>query len=161
VGWLFEKKSLTQTQRNYRTQFNQQPPSGKQIRDWQRRFLETGIVHDCKRSGRPGVSEECVERIRESPGSTEHGKNSSIVWTFSVLPRERKSRSTEVNKKLQSFTMICRRPHMAISICLRATIFQNPEGTLWIHCRCMPVVRQAGEEWTQCDGRSSISIRTL
>jgi hypothetical protein len=27
--------------------------------------------------------------------------------------------------------MICRKPHMASSICLRATIFQNPEGTLW------------------------------
>jgi hypothetical protein len=23
---------------------------------------------------------------------------------------------------------------MANSICLRAKIFQNPEGTLWIHC---------------------------
>jgi hypothetical protein len=41
VGWLFEKKSVTQTQRNYRTQFNKQPPSDKAIRDWQRCFLET------------------------------------------------------------------------------------------------------------------------
>jgi hypothetical protein len=29
--------------------------------------------------------------------------------------------------------MIYRKPHMASSICLRATIFQNPEGTLWSH----------------------------
>jgi hypothetical protein len=36
------------------------------IRDWQRRFLETGSVHDRKRSARPGVSNECVETIRAS-----------------------------------------------------------------------------------------------
>jgi hypothetical protein len=61
VGLLLQTKSVTQTQRNYRTQFNKQPPS-----DWQRRFLETGSVHDRKRGGRPGVSDECVETIRVS-----------------------------------------------------------------------------------------------
>jgi hypothetical protein len=64
VGCLFETKSVTQTQRNYRTQFNKQPPSDYVIRDWQRRFLETGSVHDRKRSGKLGVSDECVEKIR-------------------------------------------------------------------------------------------------
>jgi hypothetical protein len=34
-------------------------------------------------------------------------------------------------KNVQSFTVICRKPHVASSIYLRATIFQNPEGTLW------------------------------
>jgi hypothetical protein len=63
VGWFFETKSVTQTQRNYRTQFNTQPPSDYAIRDWQRRFLETGSVHDRKRNGRPAVSDECVETI--------------------------------------------------------------------------------------------------
>jgi hypothetical protein len=66
VGWLFETKSVTQTQQNYLTQFNKQPPSDYAIRDWQQRFLETGSVHDRKRSGRPGVSDECVETIRAS-----------------------------------------------------------------------------------------------
>jgi hypothetical protein len=33
VGWLFETKSVTQTQRNYRSQFNKQPPSDYAIRD--------------------------------------------------------------------------------------------------------------------------------
>jgi transposase len=56
VGWLFETKSV-------HTEFNKQPPSDKAIRDWQRRFLETGSVHDRKRSGRPGVSDESVEKI--------------------------------------------------------------------------------------------------
>jgi hypothetical protein len=66
VGWLFETKSVTQTQRNYRTQLNKQSPSDYAIRDCQRRFLETGSGHDRKRNGRPGVSDECVETIRAS-----------------------------------------------------------------------------------------------
>jgi hypothetical protein len=66
VGWLFETKSVTQTQRSYRTQFNKQPPSDYAVRDWQRQFLETGSGHDRKRSGRPGASDECVETIRAS-----------------------------------------------------------------------------------------------
>jgi hypothetical protein len=37
-------------------------------------------------------------------------------------------------KKVKNFTMICRKQHMVSSICLRATIFRNPEGTLWTHC---------------------------
>jgi hypothetical protein len=37
-------------------------------------------------------------------------------------------------ENFQSFTVICRKPHVASSICLRATIFQNPKGTLWTHC---------------------------
>jgi hypothetical protein len=35
-------------------------------------------------------------------------------------------------KNFQSFAVICRKPHVSSSICLRATIFQNPEWTLWI-----------------------------
>jgi hypothetical protein len=37
-------------------------------------------------------------------------------------------------KNFQSFTVICRKPHVASSICLSATIFQNPKETLWTHC---------------------------
>jgi hypothetical protein len=37
-------------------------------------------------------------------------------------------------KNFQSFTVIFRKLHVASSICLRATIFQNPEGTLWTRC---------------------------
>jgi hypothetical protein len=42
-------------------------------------------------------------------------------------------------KNFQNFTVICRKPHVASSICLRATIFQNPEGTLWTHCICFGI----------------------
>jgi hypothetical protein len=44
VGWLFETKSVAQTQRNDRTQFNKQPPSDYAIRDWQRRFPEASMI---------------------------------------------------------------------------------------------------------------------
>jgi hypothetical protein len=37
-------------------------------------------------------------------------------------------------ENFQSFAVICRKPHVASSICLRARIFQNPEWTLWTHC---------------------------
>jgi hypothetical protein len=42
-------------------------------------------------------------RLFQRTCSTEHGKSSIIVWTFSVLPREPTSRSTEVSKKLPEF----------------------------------------------------------
>jgi hypothetical protein len=37
------------------------------------------------------------------------------------------------NKNIQSFTKICRKPHIPSSIRLSATILQNPEQTLWTH----------------------------
>jgi hypothetical protein len=48
-GMVFETKSVTQTQRNDCTQFDKQPPSDYAIRDWQRRSLGTGSVHDRKK----------------------------------------------------------------------------------------------------------------
>jgi hypothetical protein len=44
VGWHFETKSVTQTRRNDRTQFNKQPPRDYAIRDWQRRFLVAAMI---------------------------------------------------------------------------------------------------------------------
>jgi hypothetical protein len=44
-----------------------------------------------------------------------------------------KGKKNKKKKTFKSFTMICRKPHMASSICLCATIFQKPEGTLWTH----------------------------
>jgi hypothetical protein len=66
LGLLFETKSVTQTHRNYHTRFTKQPPSDKAIGVWQWRFLETGSLYDPKRSGKPGINDECVERICES-----------------------------------------------------------------------------------------------
>jgi hypothetical protein len=59
-------------------------------------------------------------------------------------------------KNFQSFPMICRKPHMASSIYLRATIFQNPEGTLGTHCIIKAFAwRDWGNPWNpQWDSRS-------
>ena len=35
---------------------------------------------------------------------------------------------------VRGWLVISHKPHVASSILLRATIFQNPEGTLWTHC---------------------------
>jgi hypothetical protein len=70
---------------------------------------------------------EMRSRLFQRACSTEHGKSSNI-WTFSVLPRKI---YWGQQKNFHSFTVICRKPRMASSICLRATIFQIPEGTLW------------------------------
>jgi hypothetical protein len=45
-------------------------------------------------------------------------------------------------KNFQSFTVICSKPHVASSICLRATIFQKPEGALWTHCMFETYIRK-------------------
>jgi hypothetical protein len=68
------------------------------------------------------------------PCSTEHGKNSNLVWRSSCYQGCPYRGLLRLVKKFQSFTMICHKPHVASSICLRTTIFQNLEGTLWTHC---------------------------
>jgi hypothetical protein len=42
VLWFFETKSVTKTQRRYRTQHGKDPPSDKAIRRWVKQFQETG-----------------------------------------------------------------------------------------------------------------------
>jgi hypothetical protein len=76
--------------------------------------------------------------------SRRYSSSCHVLWSMSAGTAEiaflirvfRSSRHLLAAKKknFQSFTVICRKPHVASSICLRATIFQNPEGTLWTHC---------------------------
>jgi hypothetical protein len=47
-------------------------------------------------------------------------------------------------KNFQSFAVICRKPHVASSIYLCATIFQNPEWTLWTNCKISKSGRKKG-----------------
>jgi hypothetical protein len=50
VGWFFERKSVTQTQRNDRTQFNKQPPSDYAFpRNWQRPWSQEKWQTGCER----------------------------------------------------------------------------------------------------------------
>uniref|UniRef100_A0A2L2YSL7 DUF4817 domain-containing protein n=1 Tax=Parasteatoda tepidariorum TaxID=114398 RepID=A0A2L2YSL7_PARTP len=64
VSWFIETKSDTQVQRNFRTNFQRDPPSRPSIRAWHTSFMSTGSVLHKSGAGRPSTSPENVERIR-------------------------------------------------------------------------------------------------
>jgi transposase len=68
VVWFCKTKSETQTQRNFRTHYQKDPPSRNSIMDWKKKFLETGSVLSKKSSGRPSTSndDDDDERVREA-----------------------------------------------------------------------------------------------
>ena len=66
VSWFIETKSDVQTQRNYRSKYERDPPSCPSIRLWHKKFIETGTVFNTRRSGRTRISEENMERVRQA-----------------------------------------------------------------------------------------------
>jgi hypothetical protein len=44
ILWFLETKSVIKTQRRYRTEHGEDPPSGNAIRRWLKRFQEAGSV---------------------------------------------------------------------------------------------------------------------
>lgn len=59
-------RSPTDVQRKFRTKYHKDPPSRKAIYAWYDRFVSTGCLCPKKRSGRPAVNEETVNRVRET-----------------------------------------------------------------------------------------------
>ena len=51
VFWFIETKSDVQTQQNYRSKYERDPPSRPSICLWHKKFMETGTVFDAGRSG--------------------------------------------------------------------------------------------------------------
>ena len=49
-----------QTQRNYVSNYGRNPPSRPSIRLWHKKYMETGTVFDTRKSGRPRTSEETL-----------------------------------------------------------------------------------------------------
>ena len=69
VSWFIETKCAdpdVQTQRNYRSKYERDPPSRPSIRLWHKKFMETGTVFDTRRSGQPRTSEENIEHVRQA-----------------------------------------------------------------------------------------------
>ncbi|XP_071043842.1 protein GVQW3-like [Parasteatoda tepidariorum] len=66
LWWFIETKSIVQAQRNCRRIYQKDPPSKSSILRWKKNFLETGIIADKKRSGRPCTSDFDVERVRRT-----------------------------------------------------------------------------------------------
>lgn len=59
-------KSVITVQRAFRNKFRCNPPSDNNIRRWYHQFENTGCLCKGKSTGRPRVSEESVERVREA-----------------------------------------------------------------------------------------------
>ena len=66
VSWFIETKSDVQTQRRYGTKYGKNPPSRSSIRRWHKKFMETGSVLDAVRTGRPRISVENIESVRQA-----------------------------------------------------------------------------------------------
>jgi hypothetical protein len=59
-------KSVITVQREFRAQFSKNPPHKNNINRWYRQFVGTGCLCKGKSPGRPRVSAENVERVREA-----------------------------------------------------------------------------------------------
>ena len=66
VSWFIETKSDVQTQRRYRTKYGKNPPSRSSILQRHKKFMETGSVLDAVRIGRPRISAENIESVRQA-----------------------------------------------------------------------------------------------
>jgi len=85
-----ECRSVTIVQRQFHTKFGKQPPSDNTIRRWCAQYQETGCVCKRKNTGRPSVTEEQAEQVRQefvrSPrkstvrGNRELGIPQPTVW---------------------------------------------------------------------------------
>ena len=60
--------SIVTVQRAFKLKFNVDPPTNKSILKWHRNLIERGCICDQRKglSGRPSVSEQVVDRVRES-----------------------------------------------------------------------------------------------
>jgi len=60
--------SVVTVQRAFKLKFNLDPPTKKSILKWHRNLIERGSICDQRKghSGRPSVSEQVVDRVRES-----------------------------------------------------------------------------------------------
>jgi hypothetical protein len=88
----FDKsKCATHVKRKY----GKNPPTRKAIYHWHKKFVATGCLCPEKKSGRPGVSEEDAERVRETFTRSLPSAESLMVPTSKVY---------EVKTNFQSFS---------------------------------------------------------
>jgi hypothetical protein len=99
VGWLFETESVTQTQQNYRTEFNKPwPPRSPDIT--QLDSFPVGLYQEqCVGIPVNGL-DDLKTRIRNGISAIPADK---LIWTFFVLPRDPTARSTRSIKNFQRF----------------------------------------------------------
>jgi hypothetical protein len=66
VLWYHETKSQVTVQRKFKNEYGRPPPDVKSIKAWYSKFVETGSVGDLSRNGRPSVSDDIVDAVREA-----------------------------------------------------------------------------------------------
>ena len=66
VLWYRETKSPVTVQRKFRNEYGRSTPDVNGIKAWYSKFVETGSAGDLNRSGRPSVSDETVDAVRET-----------------------------------------------------------------------------------------------
>ena len=100
-------------QRKFRNEYGRPPPDVKRIKAWYSKFVETGSVGDLHRSGRPSVSDETVDAVREafqsSPGKSTRRRvrterDGTRAETRFGLPAKRTSTFISAGVSVQSST---------------------------------------------------------
>jgi hypothetical protein len=80
---LVKTESIITVQLSFRTKCHMEPQTDKTIREWCRKFKETGYLCAAKRTGRPGSSTETVDPIRESftrsPQKSTHRASNNFI----------------------------------------------------------------------------------
>jgi hypothetical protein len=61
---LLKTQSIVTVQRGFRIKFRIEPPTDKTVRNWFRKFEETGCLGVAKRTGRQGPSPGSVDLVR-------------------------------------------------------------------------------------------------
>ena len=61
VSWFIKTKSAIRMQRNYKTKYGKEAPACELICNWYEQFMETGMVPNKSRIGRPRTSDEDTE----------------------------------------------------------------------------------------------------
>ena len=85
VMQFVKHESVVSVQRAFRRQFNSDPPSPNSIRRWYQQFQTTGCLCKGKSAGQSRVSEESVERVRQSflrsPNKSVHRASRELEMT--------------------------------------------------------------------------------
>ena len=64
VLWFHETKSAITVQCNSTQKYQRIPPNVKFIKNWFKKFINTGSVEDLPRAGRPKSSGDTVDAVR-------------------------------------------------------------------------------------------------
>ena len=115
--------SITIVQRQFRTKFGKQPPSDNSIRRWYAQFQETGCVCERKSTGRPSMTEEQVEQVRQT---------FVLSLRKSAVKRQQRVRHTTANS-VAHFTEEAKAETMLPNAATKITTRRSPSKDDFLH----------------------------